>query len=571
MSRFGYVFLFLGIILLGVVGCSQDQESSPTSLKMDFGSSGTKAIGPSEIVLCVDVSDSVSGEELADVVASLTACLANPELIPQDGMVAVGALVYGDTIGMALDGLVPVTPENLTGIIEPALTGLLTDRLVPTTGVDLAGALTGALTVLSAKAVDDQHILLIGSGEADDGIAIADACAAVQAAGVMNSALLYRENPTHHTLLEGCAEATGGYFQKVMENLEGACAQALKYMLVVEMEVEPDNAELMQGEDHTVTATIFRGEDAEAFPVVGHDVDFTIIEGPNAADPAVVTTDSTGVATFTFTGDSGAGTDVIAVASLHPGTGEAFADTVTVTWLNTAPECDAGGPYLATFDADTVMVELDGSASSDADGDTLTFAWSVDFEGGSLDDATAANPVLTLTGDALCADSLMVDLMVSDGIDSSLCQAVVVLDDQRAPIVEVRDEPIALWPANHKYHVITPEMVIETAEDACGNTIDLADVQVVSVSSDEPEDHKGDGHTVDDIVIDCPHGVMLRAERMGGGQGRVYTINYLVTGENGVGTEAEFKVVVPHDNSGGEVVEREGMGYTVTPDCGGDE
>jgi hypothetical protein len=571
MSRFGYVFLLLGIVLLAVVGCSQDEESSPVALKMDFGSSLAKAIGPSEIVLCLDVSDSVSADELQDVVTAVGACLSNPELIPQDGKVAVAALVYGDTIATLLETLIPVTADNLTNTIIPALEGLLTDRIVPTTGVDLAGALNGSLVILSQKTVQDQHILLVGSGEANDPSAIAEACAAVGMAGVMNSALLHRENPTHHTLLEGCVDATGGYFQKVMENLEGACAQALKYMLVVEMEVEPDNAELMQGEDHTVNAKIFRGEDADAFPVEGHEVNFTVFEGPNTAAVVAISTDPTGVAAFTYTGDGGSGVDTIAVASLHPGTGEAFTDTVTVTWANTPPTCDAGGPYAVTIDADTMTVVLDGSGSADADGDTLTFMWSIAFEGGSLDDATAVKPVLTLTGAALCADSLMVDLMVKDSADSSMCQAVIILDNQRAPIIVIRDEPIVLWPVNHKYQTITPEMVFETAEDACGNAIDLSTVEVVSVSSDEPENHEGDGHTVDDIVIDCPNQVMLRAERMGGDLGRVYTINYRITGENGVGIDAEFKVVVPHDSSGEEVVEREGMGYTVTPDCGDDD
>lgn len=570
MSRFSYVFLFLGILLLAMVGCSQDQESSPVALKMNFGSSLTKSMGPSEIVLCLDVSDSVSAEELLDVVNSVTACLGNAELIPQDGTISFGALVYGDTTATILAGLVPVTAENLTNVINPALAGLLTDRVVPTTGVDLAGALTGALGVLSAKAVEDQHILLIGSGEADDAIAIADACAQVQAAGVMNSALLYRENPTHHTILEGCVDATGGYFQKVMENLEGACTMALKYMLIVEMDVTPDNVELAKGEDHTVTANVFRGEDAETYPVVGHDVGFHIIAGPNTAETVTVATDSMGLAAFTYTGIGGSGTDVIAVNSVHPGTGAAFADTVMVTWLNTAPTCDAGGPYLAMVDADTVMVQLDGSASADADGDTLTYEWTFAFEGGSLDDASAMNPILTLTGSALCADTLMVDLMVRDASDSSMCYTMITLDDMRAPIIEVRDEPIALWPPNHKYHTITPDMVFESAEDACGNLIDLANVEVVSVSSDEPEDHKGDGKTMDDIMIDCSGSIMLRAERMGGGQGRVYTIHYRVTGENDTATDAEFKVIVPHDQSGKPVVEREGMGYTVTPDCGDD-
>jgi hypothetical protein len=387
----------------------------------------------------------------------------------------------------------------------------------------------------------------------------------------MNSALLYRENPTHHTLLEGCVDATGGYFQKVTENLEGACSLALKYMLLVEMDVTPDNVELARGQEHTVNARIFRGGDAETFPVAGQAVTFTVISGPNAAGPVEAATDTMGVAAFTFAGTGGSGADIIAVGAVHPGTGAAFADTVTVTWLNTPPACGPGGPYAVIVDADTVRVELDGTGSADADGDTLTYLWSVDIAGGSLDDPASARPVLILTGSALCADSLMVGLTVSDGADSSVCQAVVTLDDRRAPLIEVKDEPIALWPPNHKYHTITPDMVFETAEDACGRPIDLSTVQVIAVGSDEPEDHRGDGKTMDDIMVDCPNTVMLRAERMGGGEGRVYTIQYRVTGENGVAADAAFKVIVPHDSSGRMVVEREGMGYTVAPVCGEDD
>jgi|GEM_PF-6581394 len=567
MSKFGYVFLCLGIILLALAGCSQDENSSPTALKINFASSLTKSVGPSDIVFCLDVSDTVSADELQDMVSSLGASLSNGDLVPQDGTIAVGAFVYGDTIASVFEGLVAVTADNLANTIIPALNGLTTDRLVTGTGADLAGAWTQAAALLEGAAVNDLHILTIGSGEAIDTVAVSTACDAITAAGIMNSALLLGTDEANSELIEGCVDASAGYFQIVTEDLEGACTMALQYMLLVEMTVEPAEAELNRGEDHTVTALIFRGGDADAYPLSGQTVTFTVIEGPNAGEPVNVGTDTLGMAAFTYTGSGGAGTDVIAVGAIHPGTGTALADTVMATWLNTPPECEAGGPYTATFAVDTTTVTLDASGSSDADGDTLTFNWSVDFEGGVFDDATAMQPVLTVTGEALCADSLMVYLTVSDGIDSSTCEAVIILDDQRAPVIEIRDDPIALWPPNHKYHTITPEMVFELAEDACGRPIDLASVEIVSVSSDEPEDDKGDGKTVDDIVIDCPNNVMLRAERMGGGMGRVYTIVYRITGDNEVETEVEFQVIVPHDQSGKTAVARQGMGYTVTPDC----
>ena len=57
---------------------------------------------------------------------------------------------------------------------------------------------------------------------------------------------------------------------------------------------------------------------------------------------------------------------------------------------------------------------------------------------------------------------------------------------------------------------------------------------ITSVSSDEPDNAGGDGNTINDIVIagDCKS-VQLRKERMGSGNGRVYTITLTVTDSGG--------------------------------------
>ncbi|MFT3773637.1 MAG: hypothetical protein QM820_50325 [Minicystis sp.] len=90
--------------------------------------------------------------------------------------------------------------------------------------------------------------------------------------------------------------------------------------------------------------------------------------------------------------------------------------------------------------------------------------------------------------------------------------------------------------------------------DACGNTFDVGEVgSIVRVTSDEVEDapgngENGDGHTCDDMVITSSHGVDLRSERDGTGDGRVYRIYFTVETAGGVAS-GSCTAVVPHDMS----------------------
>jgi hypothetical protein len=102
--------------------------------------------------------------------------------------------------------------------------------------------------------------------------------------------------------------------------------------------------------------------------------------------------------------------------------------------------------------------------------------------------------------------------------------------------------------------------------DICDAGVDIDDIVITSVSSDEPEDAqgKGDGNTVDDIVIVDSQTVELRAERQGGGNGRVYTINFGVTDTSGNTETGSCTVWVLHDQSGDTAVDDgPSAGYTV--------
>ncbi|MBU2490462.1 MAG: PKD domain-containing protein, partial [Proteobacteria bacterium] len=94
--------------------------------------------------------------------------------------------------------------------------------------------------------------------------------------------------------------------------------------------------------------------------------------------------------------------------------------TVTV-YANVAPEAKAGGPYVV--DEGTPLT-LDGSGSSDANGDALTYAWDLDMDG-AFDDSTDVKPVRTWSD----SGAYTAGLMVSDGDLTHADFAVVTVND----------------------------------------------------------------------------------------------------------------------------------------------
>jgi predicted extracellular nuclease len=114
-------------------------------------------------------------------------------------------------------------------------------------------------------------------------------------------------------------------------------------------------------------------------------------------------------------------------------------DSVVVTvFENAAPVADAGADLLATVGAE---VALDGSGSTDPDGDPLTFAWTIveapDGSTAALDDAASAQPRLTpdLEGDYVA------ELVVSDGALTSAPDRVTVT----ATVVSANNRPLAAF------------------------------------------------------------------------------------------------------------------------------
>lgn len=115
---------------------------------------------------------------------------------------------------------------------------------------------------------------------------------------------------------------------------------------------------------------------------------------------------------------------------------------VLANWLRVCPRlnppvANAGGPYNAQCQGAITNVQLDGRASSDPDGDTLTFAWSSDCKDVTFDDPASPTPTLSIPRIA-CSRACGVTLTVSDGVFPPVSAAVLVtVSDSTAPVITV--------------------------------------------------------------------------------------------------------------------------------------
>jgi hypothetical protein len=118
---------------------------------------------------------------------------------------------------------------------------------------------------------------------------------------------------------------------------------------------------------------------------------------------------------------------------------------------------------------------------------------------------------------------------------------IVDVVDTTPPEFSLTVTPGVLWPPNHKMVLITPSWEVS---DNCD---ELPEVTLVSITSNEDDDAKGDGHTTDDIQVKGDGSIYLRAERSGKGTGRIYTITYQAVDASGNVTVDSATVTVPHN------------------------
>jgi hypothetical protein len=188
----------------------------------------------------------------------------------------------------------------------------------------------------------------------------------------------------------------------------------------------------------------------------------------------------------------------------------------------------------------------------DADGDELTVTWRVDGTVVETDTvpAPASGPTVadvTMTH-SYAVGAHTVEVTVDDGqavtmFASASCTTVVTVVDDAPPVVVCTVADSMLWPPNHN---LVRVGLTATATDACTGNSGPATVAVFGDEDDE--DPTGDGRHAPDAKEIAHQTLLLRSEREGDQNGRVYLIRSTATDGNGSG-HACCTVTVPLDMS----------------------
>lgn len=198
------------------------------------------------------------------------------------------------------------------------------------------------------------------------------------------------------------------------------------------------------------------------------------------------------------------------------------------TTANNPPIADAGDN--ATVD-EFELVTLDGSDSYDPDdGDNLSYAW-YQLDGPPVDllNGTTSSPSFVAPQVPAGGVDLVFELVVTD--DFSPIPLASSPDEVTIHVANVYDPPScdlaypsssSIWPPNHKLVPVTLEGISSTQNLS-------TDILVYAVTQDEPINADDDGNTNPDAALMLQgniDSVLLRAERDGEADGRVYTIYF---------------------------------------------
>jgi hypothetical protein len=191
------------------------------------------------------------------------------------------------------------------------------------------------------------------------------------------------------------------------------------------------------------------------------------------------------------------------------------------------PEITMYGPNTITLECGDTYVELGAEAIDDTDPNVEVL-----IGGDTVDSSTCGiYEVIYSATDSACNSA-------------EVTRTVTVPPCNTVPLeLSVSVSPSILWPPNHKMVKIIPTITV--SGDQCGS----GEVTLLSITSNEDDNGRGDGNTRGDILITDDGSIYLRAERSGPFCSRVYTITYQAVDDAGNVAVASATVTVPKRRS----------------------
>jgi hypothetical protein len=341
-------------------------------------------------------------------------------------------------------------------------------------------------------------------------------------------------------------------------NQPPTCSSDLAAAREAFLEVAPGAFVVTEGETFVVP---FTGVDPEGGQLTASAA---LVPGAGLS-PTAGMSPLTSVLAFTPSAADKAGAPYVFAVTFVDDGGLASTCEVVVDDVNLNPICDAGGGGSIEIAADGpegALVQLSGSASDPDDLPAdLQFLWSASDASVIFDDPTRADPVAIFPVGVTLAT-----LTVSDGRGGmSTCDVSVVVSDLTPPAISCTTSVASLWPPKHDMRCV--KLYVQASDETANP--DAIQILSATLRSDEPDNAYGwgDGHTTGDVngldgfsaPVPVAHlfapvpgypglfkaTVLLRAERAGNGDGRVYTFEVTASDEGGNTSSASCVVVVP--------------------------
>lgn len=208
---------------------------------------------------------------------------------------------------------------------------------------------------------------------------------------------------------------------------------------------------------------------------------------------------------------------------------------------NVHPTANAGPDQTIECATPPMSVTLDGGASTDPDGNALSYEWYTDY-GGTRETLLSSDVSFSINDLTLGIHTFTLLVTDASGLSDTSSMTVTV-QDTVAPEINVLISPDRLWPPNHKLREVHASISVT---DACDPN---PTIELTSVISNEPDNSIGDGNTSDDIqgvaVGTADFDFQLRSERKGRDSGRLYTVEYKATDSSGNTASASATVEAP--------------------------